>query len=151
MPLDTPHAAPAAHFHVDHARHAIRFVRRLKATPEQAFDAWTQPEQLSVWWDPNGRRLARCEIDLRVGGQFLFDMDGHHPFGGVYEDIARPERLVFNAMGARGTVLFAAVPGGTEMTVTIACDTANQLKEFLKVGVAEGTSQTLNNLVAFFA
>src|ERR1700761_2557695 len=99
MPLDAPHAH-LGDFTLDRATHTLRFVRRLKATRAQAFDAWTKPDQVSVWWDPNGRPLMRCEIDLKVGGDFLFSQDGHHPFGGTYTEISRPERLVFDAMGS---------------------------------------------------
>jgi len=35
------------------------------------------------------------------------------------------------------------------MTVEIACKSAEQLEQFLKMGVDAGTSQTLDNLVAY--
>jgi len=34
------------------------------------FDAWTDKEQVALWWNPSGTQLAVCEIDLRPGGIF---------------------------------------------------------------------------------
>jgi hypothetical protein len=35
------------------------------------------------------------------------------------------------------------------MTVSIACGSADQLDQFIQIGVAVGTSQTLDNLVTY--
>jgi len=55
-------------------------------------------------WPP--RALTTCEIDLRPGGAFRFVSDGHPdmPFTGTYREIAPPDRLVFEAIGATGRV-----------------------------------------------
>src|SRR5947208_2756857 len=94
--------------HADRDSHTIRFERTLATTRREAFNAWTQPQQVERWWDPSGRKLAVCEIDLRTGGEFKFQGDSGegHPFTGKYLEITPPERLVFEALGAIGTVLF---------------------------------------------
>ena len=57
---------------------------------------------------------------------------------------------MFEAMGATGRVLLRiAAGGGTHMVVEIACQSADHLEQFVKMGVADGTSRTLDNLVAF--
>lgn len=112
------------------------------------FDAWTQPEQVARWWDATGEKLGACEIDLRPGGAFRF-VTSHHPdkpFTGVYRDIAPPSLLVFEANGATGKVLLAERAGGTRMTVEIACRSPEHLAQFIAMGIAEGTSRTLDNL-----
>jgi uncharacterized protein YndB with AHSA1/START domain len=149
---------PAAHaplatsgFDVDEAGHTIRFTRILSASREAVFAAWTDPEQLACWWDPSGEKLVRCEIDLRVGGAFTFQGRGHPgmPFSGVYREIAPPERLVFDAMGAEGRVTLAESGDGTAMTVEIVCANEAHLRQFVAMGVADGTSRTLDNLVVY--
>ena len=142
--------ATADGFTVDRARNTIVFTRELSAPPSEAFAAWTQPEQVAVWWDPTGQRLARCDIDLRVGGGFAFAAASHpdRPFTGTYREISPPHRLVFDAMGAEGRVNLDSEGQGTLMRVEIVCSSPEHLEQFVGMGVAVGTSQTLDNLVA---
>ena len=50
----------------------IRLVRLFNAPRHLVFEAWTKPEHVKHWWDPCGRPLAICEIDLRPRGTFRF-------------------------------------------------------------------------------
>ena len=136
---------------IDHETFTISFERKLPVSRAEVFDAWTKPEQIAEWWDPTGARLVTCEIDLRPGGAFRFVNDGHHgpPFAGTYAVIERPSRLVFEAMGSVGTVTLEAAGTGTRMSVTIRCASKEQLEHFVKMGVADGTDRTLDNLVRF--
>ncbi|MES2046474.1 MAG: SRPBCC domain-containing protein [Pseudomonadota bacterium] len=147
------HADAATGFEVDRANHALRFVRSFSAPRAMVFEAWTTPEQLACWWDAGGERLSVCEMDLRPGGAFRFvsPSHAHMPFTGTYRNITPPERLEFEAMDAIGRVLLDEVEGGTRMTVEIVCTSAEHLEHYIKLGVANGTSQTCDNLVAFIA
>jgi hypothetical protein len=49
--------------------------RRIHATPEKLFAAWTQPEHLVRWWGPQGVACPAAEIDLRVGGAYRIATD----------------------------------------------------------------------------
>jgi uncharacterized protein YndB with AHSA1/START domain len=55
--------------------------------------------EVSAWWDPTGRPLAVCEIDLRPNGSFRWinqgDTGAQFPFSGTYSEIIPPKRLVF--------------------------------------------------------
>jgi len=62
-----------------------------------------------------------------------------------------PTELVFDALGALGTVKLRAEPDGTHMTVSIRCASPEHLEQFLKLGVKDGTEGTLDNLVGFIA
>lgn len=140
---------PATGFTVDENTFTLRFVREVDASPEDAFAAWTDSEQVAVWWDATGERLQACEIDPHPGGAFRF-VTGHHPdkpFTGTYLEVSPPGRLVFDANGAIGTVTLAPREGGTRMSVEIVCSSAEHLRQFVAMGVANGTSQTLDNLV----
>ncbi len=130
----------------------ITFERSLAASREQVFDAWTKPEHVTQWWDPTGTPLTECVIDLRPGGTFRFVNRGKAhapPFEGAYRVIERPDRLVFDALGAVGTVLLESRGTGTQLTVTIRCASAEHFEQFVKLGVDANTSRTVDNLVAY--
>jgi uncharacterized protein YndB with AHSA1/START domain len=136
---------------IDRGTHTIRLTRVFDASRAQIFEAWTKPEQVTCWWDAAGGLLTACEIDLRPGGAFKFVTRSHPemPFAGTYREIAPPDRLVFEALGATGRVVLRDVAGKTHMTVEVECRSAEQLDQYLKMGVDVGTSQTLDNLVAY--
>jgi len=137
---------------IDRSSHTITMTRSFTASRELIFNAWTQPEQVACWWDASGERLAECEIDLRTGGAFKFvnhGTSGAPPFVGKYREIAPPGKLVFEAMGAIGTVILEDSDGGTMMTVAIKCPSEAHFEQFVAMGVDVGTSQTLDNLVRY--
>ena len=136
---------------IDRGSHTIKLTRDFDAPRAQIFAAWTQPEQVACWWDAAGEPLAVCEIDLRPGGTFRFVSQGHPelPFAGIYREIAAPERLIFEALGAVGRVMLQESAGQTHMTVEIECRSAEHLDQYLKMGVDVGTAQTLDNLVEY--
>jgi uncharacterized protein YndB with AHSA1/START domain len=146
-----PQANVRTDIEIDRRAHTIRLKRIFPAPRSAIFEAWTQPEHVTFWWDAAGEPLTICEMDLRPGGAFKFVTKGHPdmPFAGIYREIAPPERLVFEAIGAVGRVILQDIAGQTHMTVEIECKSAEQLEQYLKMGVDIGTSQTLDNLVAY--
>jgi uncharacterized protein YndB with AHSA1/START domain len=137
-------------FEIDRAKNTITLTRRIKTTPARLYEAWTTPAQVTQWWDPNGIPLADCEINLRVGGKLKFVNAGSgHAFEGVFRVIEPPSRLVFDAMGTRGELTFVADGTHTLMNLVMTCGSAEHLEQFLKMGIAEGTAKTLDNLAAF--
>lgn len=134
---------------VNREERTLEFERTLSCNPETAFDAWTDPKQVSMWWDPTGTALVSCAIDLRPAGAFRFETAGHAPpFEGIYRHVERPRRLEFDAMGASGTVTFTAAGEQTQMRLTIRSPSQEHFEMFLKMGVDQGTARTLDNLVA---
>ncbi|WP_051086539.1 SRPBCC family protein [Methylobacterium sp. WSM2598] len=138
-------------FEIDRAANTLRFVRDLAATPQRVFDAWTDPAQLTEWWDAGGERLSTCEVDLRVGGSFTFIAPSHPhmPFTGTYQEIAPPHLLVFDAMGATGRVQIDGRGDGSRLMVEIISPSAEHFEQFIKFNVHVGTAQTLDNLLQF--
>lgn len=63
------------------------------------FKAWTEPEHLARWWGPAGFTTPVCEMDLRPGGSYRFQMrspDGiESRWHGVCREIVEPERIVW--------------------------------------------------------
>jgi uncharacterized protein YndB with AHSA1/START domain len=108
----------------------IKVRHRYAAPPERLFDAWLDPKlaRRFAFATPDGE-MIRAGIDPRVGGRFNFT-DRRPEMGdvehvGEYEVIERPRRLVFtfavpkyDPKYTRVTLDFAAVAGGTEVTLT---------------------------------
>jgi uncharacterized protein YndB with AHSA1/START domain len=63
------------------------------------FACWTDARQLVQWWGPRGFRVVSSEADVRVGGFWRVETRSpegdEHNAGGVYREVAAPERLVF--------------------------------------------------------
>ncbi len=133
---------------IDRSQQTFLFERHIAASPDDVFNAWTRPEELTHWWDPTGKKLLECTVDLRLNGAFRFVTDGHAPpFEGIYRVIERPSRLEFEAMGARGIIILEAVGTHTRMRVSICSPTREHFEMFLKLGVNTGTSATFDQLV----
>ena len=88
---EPPHFGPA------HRRFAIS--RMFDAPRELVFSLWTDPNRLRQWWGPKDCTVGFCNMDLRPGGQLLYNLqlpDGQEMWGKfVYREILPPERLVF--------------------------------------------------------
>lgn len=73
--------------------------RRLNASPERVYAAWTQPAQLMRWMHPYDNICVHAEADVRVGGRFLVLMRGpngeEHEVSGTYREVVPNARLVF--------------------------------------------------------
>jgi uncharacterized protein YndB with AHSA1/START domain len=53
----------------------LRLEREFSATPEEVFDAWTNPDVLTRWWAARPTWTSPgCEVDLRVGGRYVLRM-----------------------------------------------------------------------------
>lgn len=77
----------------------LTITRIFDAPRELVFRAWTEPAHLARWWGPRGYTLPSCQLDLRPGGAYSFEM--HAPDGairiwhGVVREIVKPERIVW--------------------------------------------------------
>jgi len=72
--------------------------RVFDAPRELVWKAWTEPERVMRWWGPKGYTSPAAEIDLRVGGKYLWAMrspEGQDLWStGVYREIVPLERMV---------------------------------------------------------
>jgi uncharacterized protein YndB with AHSA1/START domain len=90
--------------------------RRIRASPERLFAAWTEPEQLLRWWGPPQVQCAIAEVDLRVGG--CYRLANKFPDGsiwwivGTFETVAPPRLLVYSWELSPREI----VPGGAATT-----------------------------------
>jgi uncharacterized protein YndB with AHSA1/START domain len=102
--------------------------RRIAASSEAVFAAWTDPESIRHWMCPGDCVTAEAQLDLRVGGSFRIVMkspirDVEHT--GRYEVVEPPRRLVFTWVSkntdyqpTRVTVDITDVGEGCELVLT---------------------------------
>ena len=96
------------------------------------FDAMTKPELVKKWLlGPPEWTMPVCEIDLRVGGTYRYvwrhSNGDEMGMGGVYREVAVPERVVatekfdqaWYAGEAVGTLLLSEQEGKTTVTQTV--------------------------------
>ena len=77
---------------------SLTLKRRLNASPEKVFTAWTKPETLARWFGPVECTSIEARLDLRVGGRYHITMivpGDQHDVMGVYREIVPNEKLVF--------------------------------------------------------
>jgi uncharacterized protein YndB with AHSA1/START domain len=78
---------------------SLTLKRRLNASPERVYAAWTDPEKLKRWFGPEEIETLRADADARVGGRFRIVMRGtdgeEHDVSGVYREVVPNEKIVF--------------------------------------------------------
>jgi uncharacterized protein YndB with AHSA1/START domain len=138
----------------------LRLERVIRTSPERAFAAWTEPEQLRRWSAPEGLRVTEGEMDLRVGGEWRVVMveenGARHEAFGAYREIAEPERLVYTHAWRRDlgvtpettvTVEFLPHPDGTRVVLTQEGFGSAESRD----GHSLGWNSALDGLEALFA
>lgn len=70
------------------------------APRELVFRNWIEPDQVQVWFAPDGFTVTRCEIDARPGGRWRVDYRSETGDAfverGEFQEVVYPERLVFS-------------------------------------------------------
>ncbi len=70
-PYEPPHETPLATWALDRE---IVLARVINAPRELVFSAWADPRHLPQWFGPAGFKVETKSIDIRVGGEWRFDM-----------------------------------------------------------------------------
>jgi len=55
-------------------RRKLTLTRTYRATPEQVWEMWTTREGIEAWWGPDGFEVKVRKLELRPGGELLYDM-----------------------------------------------------------------------------
>lgn len=135
-------------------------IERIIAAPVATiWAAWTDPKALPEWWGPDGFSCRTTRIDLRDGGEWVFDMIG--PDGTVYpnhhKDIRHRamERIDYTLLwGENGpkhadaSVRFEDLGDRTKVTLSMTFVTVEEYETAKGFGAAELGQQTLGKLSA---
>jgi uncharacterized protein YndB with AHSA1/START domain len=134
--------------------------RVIQAPRSLVWGAWMNPETLPLWWGPDGFSCRTARIDLRTGGEWVFDMiapDGtvfpnHHR----YHEVRPEERIGYSLLwGENGPkhadawASFEDQGGATKVTLGMIFSTAAEFHAAKGFGAVELGLQTLGKLEAF--
>jgi uncharacterized protein YndB with AHSA1/START domain len=128
--------------------------RTFNAPARIVFEAWTRPELLKRWWAPKsmGMSLLSCEVDVRVGGRYRFEI-GHEAskpmvFFGRYLEVTPHSRLVWTNDETDGgsvtTVTFEEKAGETLLVMHELYPSKEALDA--NAGMEDGMSETFAQL-----
>lgn len=152
----------------------ITITRTFDAPRERVWEAFTNPDDVKKWWGPEGFTAPSVKSDFRVGGTFVYAMQGPagtewdkvHYSGGEYLEIVPMEKLVAtdyftDEQGNKIDPASIGMPGEwpDEMKVTVTFEDAGDGKTTLTLiheghpaemaGDAEqGWSQSLDKFAA---
>jgi uncharacterized protein YndB with AHSA1/START domain len=102
----------------DQTADQVRISRIIDAPREDVFRAWTEPEQIRIWWGPGAFTCPEAAVDLRPGGSYRFAMQptegDRFIVGGTYREVQPPARLVYTWRWETGPAA-----DGSESLVTV--------------------------------
>lgn len=136
-------------------------LQRVIAAPRPVvWNAWMNPDTLPLWWGPDGFSCRTSRIDLRSGGEWVFDMIGldgtvypnHHRYQHVRPEDGFSYELLWGENGpkhADAWASFEEIDGQTRVTLGMVFTTAAEYQEAKGFGAVELGLQTLAKLEAF--
>ena len=63
----------------DAARRRVVLERTYRARIEDVWELWTTKDGIELWWGPGGFKVTVRKLDLRPGGELLYDMTAIAP------------------------------------------------------------------------
>ena len=111
----------------------VRLQRLIPSPPDVLFSLFADPEQVALWWAPDGYTAVVYKFDVEKNGAWRVglrraDTANEVRASGVFRIVEPPHHLVFtwaweDARGIRGQetevdVRFEPVPGGTRLLLT---------------------------------
>jgi uncharacterized protein YndB with AHSA1/START domain len=118
----------------------VHVTRELRASREEVFRTWTDPDLFRRWFTPPGSASVTAELDVRPGGRYRITLErtpmvpGTSHIVGSYLEVDPPKRLVFTfgweapppgeglgdleALDSRVTVQFRDRGASTEVSIT---------------------------------
>ena len=134
--------------------------RVIAAPVARVWAAWSDPAALPRWWGPDGFSCRTKRIDLRAGGEWVFDMIGPdgkvYPNHHLYREVRPEERLGYTLLwGENGPkhadawASFDEQDGATTVTLGMVMNTAAEFQQAKGFGAVELGMQTLGKLARF--
>jgi uncharacterized protein YndB with AHSA1/START domain len=83
---------------------SLSIVRRIGASAEQLFRAWTDPKLMARWFAPEPYRVVDVEAEARIGGRYkivVADATSEHITTGEYVELV-PNRRIVKTWSYRG-------------------------------------------------
>lgn len=141
----------------------VLVTREFAGTLKDVWQAWTNHHILDQWWAPKPWKAKTKTMDFRVGGYWLYCMEGPNGEQGWaradYKSIV-PEKS-YEALDAfcdeKGNLntefprmhwktVFSSVPGGTKVEIEITYASVADLEKIAELGFQEGFTLAHGNL-----
>jgi uncharacterized protein YndB with AHSA1/START domain len=144
----------------DVAERTMILQRVIRAPKKLVWAAWMNPETLPKWWGPDGFSCQTKRIDLRTGGDWVFDMIGpdgtvfpnHHRYAEVRAEDRIGYALLWGENGpkhADAWASFDGADGATTVTLGMVFSTAAEFQTARGFGAVKLGLQTLGKLARF--
>lgn len=138
----------------------IVLTRVFEAPRRMVWEAWTNPDQIRLWWGPKGFTSTIEVMDVRVGGVWRLVMHGpdgtDYPNESIFTAVVPYELLAYTMTGGRKgepavqmekIATFEEEAGGTRVTLRIMFASAEARdRNVREYGSIEGGKQTLERL-----
>lgn len=123
------------------------------------WEAWTNPEHIAQWWNPNGSGTQIDKHDFQVGGEWQYTMI--MPNGkvfiaeGVYTEIIPQQKICSQANfkpmteGVEIQALFTAMDDKTAFAFKVIHPTEQYKIQQEKMGIQNGWGTVFNRLATF--
>lgn len=122
--------------------------------------AWSDPAALPQWWGPEGFSCRTHRIDLRDGGEWVFDMIGpdgtvwpnHHRYSRMSPETGIHYELLWGENGpkhADASATFEDLGGRTRVTLSMTFATLKEHDEAKGFGAYALGLETLGKLARF--
>ncbi|MBA4351101.1 MAG: ATPase [Rhodobacter sp.] len=143
----------------DVAGRMMVLTRVIGAPRAAVWGAWMNAEALPKWWGPDGFSCRTKRIDLREGGDWVFDMiapDGtvfpnHHRYGRVIPEARLDYALLWGEDGPKHADAWATFEdegGATRVTLCMVMATRKECEDARGFGAEALGQQTLGKLAA---
>jgi uncharacterized protein YndB with AHSA1/START domain len=82
-------------------RPSLTITRRLRASPQKVYAAWTRAENLIQWFAAQAKPgSVKADLDVRAGGRYRISFNDdnsgeYHEVGGLYREVVPDARLQF--------------------------------------------------------
>lgn len=134
----------------------------IRAPRPVVWNAWMNPENLPLWWGPEGYSCRTQRIDLRQGGEWVFDMIGpdgtvypnHHRYVDVRRDEGFSYLLLWGENGPKHADAWASFEdrgGATLVTLAMVFSSEAEFQAAKGFGAVELGLETLGKLERFIA
>jgi uncharacterized protein YndB with AHSA1/START domain len=119
----------------------IQIERTFRAPRAAVWRAFTDPKLVPKWYGPTANSMTGCEIDLRVGGKFLYAW-GEHTMPGEFTVVEAPLRYAYVDTGVTPSIVtctFTEEKGVTKVSLRANLGTKVLRDEMLASGWVDGT------------
>ncbi|MBK7441665.1 MAG: SRPBCC domain-containing protein [Chitinophagales bacterium] len=139
------------------AERSLHLSRTFNVPLKTMWEAWTIPEQIAVWWGPNGFTNTIHIMDFKVDGEWKLTMHGpdgqNYANRSVFREIIPFEKIVMEHFNPHfiATIKFTDLGNATLIDWHSLFDTIENFTIVVKTFKAdEGQKQNLDRLEMFF-